>query len=1171
MLKDIRYCSGWTTAGIIRIVTVIASVCIIFAPTCDTLAQTRTAYRWYFGQRAGISFDQGFPTAIADGQLNTAEGCATWSDPLTGELLFYTDGVSVWNRLHEVMPNGTGLFGDASTSQSAMIIPAPGRPNIYYIFNPAAVTSVNLGTRCLCLYYSVVDLRAGDGFGDVVKKNELVFNDITEHLTATQACDGESWWIVVRSRSSRHFYSFRLNRDQLVPVPVKSDAANPQLSVRDAGQMHISPNGRRMVVTSASGNSQLYDFDAQSGRVTNGISLFGDDGFGSHYGAAFSSDSRKVYVSVANETSSLPTNIYQFDCETSSATTTIASKFLVGSLVGIFSWVPMQLAPDGRIYVARPGTPWMASIRQPSQAGLGSQFADTSLRLTGVNRFGLPNIIGSNLAAPGTHLTGCSKPRAGIQHPDPMCAEMCRSFVDASSGSIDSWTWTFTGGNPTTTSERNPSRICYSAPGVFDVRLITANTFGADTAYTTIEIKEKPHLEVLPVKEVCPGDTFTLSVSGADSYAWSPANALDNPTSAKPIGRIRSTTIFTVVGYNSNGCNDTTSVLVRALDIKAGPDVTICSGGSAVLQAGGADIYLWFPSIGLDNPASATPRASPKVSTDYFVTMKRGSCIVYDTVRVTVVDSLTVSVEGPREACQGDTIVLNCVGATGCSWNGPGVLDASSPSTRVVVGTNKSVISVTVSSGNCSSTDSVTIMSIAPPTLDLGATVRVCNGESVILSALSDAETIEWFPLDGLDIATGPVVRCTPQRTSLYIVTARNASGCSRLDSILVEVFPRPNIDAGPDLSVCANGEIQLLASGLADRYAWLPSAGLDDPTSLAPSARPAQTTTYVLRALTGQCEAIDSVTVFVSELSVSVSPGVEICRGQGTQLVASGADRYEWLPAEGLSNAFIANPIANPVSTTTYSVRGYDSIGCEQTASVTVTVIDVLPIRLIAGSTTARAGEGGVGLAVYVEVPTSRLPLHIDTLRATLVHDASVYVPDSIDRGDLRTSVRGAERLIHLLVDNVTIISPRQKITEVRGTVLAGRGNFVSLQWEDVSWSGSICPTISSTGGILFVSGCNLLARSFRTFFAASINVVARQAENVVDIDLQATEPGSYNLKLVSFDGRILWESTVLKQSTTIGNEALQIDMSAVGSGAYVILVTMPTSSEAIPLLWVR
>jgi hypothetical protein len=89
---------------------------------------------WYFGNGAGITFNSGTPIALTNGALVTIEGVATISDDL-GNLLFYTDGVTVYNRNHTIMVNGTGLFGDISSTQSAIIVKQPGNTNIYYIIH----------------------------------------------------------------------------------------------------------------------------------------------------------------------------------------------------------------------------------------------------------------------------------------------------------------------------------------------------------------------------------------------------------------------------------------------------------------------------------------------------------------------------------------------------------------------------------------------------------------------------------------------------------------------------------------------------------------------------------------------------------------------------------------------------------------------------------------------------------------------------------------------------------------------------------------------------------------------------------------------------------------------------------------------------------------------------
>ena len=116
---------------------VLIFILILFS--VSTFAQKEGAI-WYFGYGAGLDFTSHYPKPLTDGQLETREGVATISDS-KGNLLLYTDGTSVWNKLHQVMDNGTGLFGNVSSTQSSMVVPKPGSPSIYYIFTVDEVGS----------------------------------------------------------------------------------------------------------------------------------------------------------------------------------------------------------------------------------------------------------------------------------------------------------------------------------------------------------------------------------------------------------------------------------------------------------------------------------------------------------------------------------------------------------------------------------------------------------------------------------------------------------------------------------------------------------------------------------------------------------------------------------------------------------------------------------------------------------------------------------------------------------------------------------------------------------------------------------------------------------------------------------------------------------------------
>ena len=98
--------------------------------------------------------------------LYTSEGTAAMSDAI-GKLRFFTNGVEVYDSTKTIMPNGSGLMGDVSTTQSALIVPKPASSNQYYIFTAGADGAGDFR-------YSIVDMTLNLGLGDVIVANKNI-------------------------------------------------------------------------------------------------------------------------------------------------------------------------------------------------------------------------------------------------------------------------------------------------------------------------------------------------------------------------------------------------------------------------------------------------------------------------------------------------------------------------------------------------------------------------------------------------------------------------------------------------------------------------------------------------------------------------------------------------------------------------------------------------------------------------------------------------------------------------------------------------------------------------------------------------------------------------------------------------------------------------------------
>lgn len=1147
----------------------VLSAAILCAMAGEVVAQRRS-WNWYFGDRAGITFRNGVVEPLTDGVLQTDEGCATFSNPANGQLWCYTDGVTVWNRNHEPMPNGRGLNGDASTSQSALIVQMPGTTNRLVIITPAPITSSDPGSRCLCLMYSIVDMQADGGLGDVVEKNVVLISDVTEHVTATATCDESGWWIIARRSSLSEFVSFRLTATGFDPVPTISPAGTLP-AIRDVGQMHTSPDGRRLVITAPSGEAHLYRILRTTGRLYDGISLFAGEGVGTTYGAAFTTNSAYVVVGATESGLRNGTALYRFRIDRDAASAIRASRENIGFVPGVPKYAALQLASDGNIYVAKPDQQHLARVtaaQSPTPV-----VEDNAVTLSGTCRTGLPNIVGWLF---GSHPPGdqtCALPDALVGD-TTICVGSCVTPLSRSVGAITGWEWSIPGAVPATSADRAP-QFCFPDPGRFVGTLIVENASGRDTTTFTILVRTGPNIDVPSEVEICDGDTIGITANGAATYQWKPSIGVSDPTSQSPLFFPRTETVYTLIGTDALGCVDSTTVRIKVVRLTAGPDRVICPRDTVQLTADSADTYLWQPLDGLSDPTVRSPFAFPSASTTYTVQMTRGGCTVVDTVQVEVSSALAVEIQAPAQACEGARVEVRVPDAFDTyRWSGDGVEPSDSSRTWVVVQANGRIV-VEVSSGNCTAMDTAVIAIGGGPTVTASSDTTVCAGERVELTAQASEGTVIWTTRAGVVIGSGPTATVQPTITTTYVATVSTSPSCVGVDTVVVVVRDGPVISAGPDLGVCRGDAILIQAQGIADSYLWQPTDGLSSATVMAPVAQPDRTTTYIVMAERNNCIAYDTVVVEVSEGTVSVAGGTTICIGEETQLIASGSSRYEWSPADGLSDATIANPLASPLTTTTYRVVGSDRFGCVDTVFVTVSVLDTLGLTLRVGEVVAEAGATNVGIPVFVDVDAGSLPVRIDELRATLVFDASAFIPDSAERGLIVTSQRGTEQLVYLLMRDIPIVTTGQRITQIRGTVLLSSISTVPLRWEDVSWSGLTCPREETISGRLLITGCNIRNRAVQLFAPTTVQVVARSSDDVIEVTIEGGEPGEFQVAVVSVSGQVLTTEVIRRTLDQTPDQrtphTVTLRMHDLASGLYYITTRTPSGAHIVPVVWME
>lgn len=358
------------------------------------------ANNWFFGHNAGIDFNGTSPVAIS-GSLYTTEGCASFSDN-QGNLLFYTDGITVWDREHREMPNGQNLLGDPSSTQSGIIVPHPGNENLFYIFtvgandysNDGVLTNPTEGLHCYTL-----DITENSGYGDIIgspiRLSGFDSPNWTEKVTSVKGADCNTFWVV--SLVGNTYISFKIDSNGLdengIASRVLYDSSDPR------GYLKISPDGKKIASACyGTGIINLYSFNDRTGKVSNdGLSLIRNpelDGYA--YGVEFSQNSTKLYCATFDGQDT--NRLFQFDLSNSNI---LITKYLVNSELGFRGG--LQLAPNGKIYATVPatyqiGTRFLNAINFPNELGEKCEFELGALNLgSGSAMQGLPPFIASLL------------------------------------------------------------------------------------------------------------------------------------------------------------------------------------------------------------------------------------------------------------------------------------------------------------------------------------------------------------------------------------------------------------------------------------------------------------------------------------------------------------------------------------------------------------------------------------------------------------------------------------------------------------------------------------------------------------------------------------------------------------------------------------------------------
>ncbi|MCF8444727.1 MAG: T9SS type A sorting domain-containing protein, partial [Crocinitomicaceae bacterium] len=397
----------------------------------------------------------------------------------------------------------------------------------------------------------------------------------------------------------------------------------------------------------------------------------------------------------------------------------------------------------------------------------------------------------------------------------------------------------------------NATNNTYQANQVGNIAVkVTNSSLGCTdtTAVVAITSVAAPNVSAGQDQTVCGGTTVSLTASGANSYSWN--NGATGSTLTILAGNTTSSINYIVTGLdNTTGCTkkDTVVIQVNGLPlINAGTDFQVCSNDTVTLSATGGTSYVWNNGI-INNQAFVLSNTS----TFNVTGSDANGCINSDEITVIVNQSPQLNVGNDITVCLNNapvqlTAISNEGGLT-YSWS-------TGASTQQISVNSSSVYSATVTNSfGCSSSDSVEVIVNELPSLNLGQDQSVCSDE---LPATLNAQST----------STGLVYNWSTNQntqqiqvslTGTYSVSVIDQNGCESTDEVAVQVLNSPNVNAGQDITVCANEfPVTLNATGNGSQVEW--STGAQTPFT---TVNGAGTYTVTTTAQNG-CQASDDVVV---------------------------------------------------------------------------------------------------------------------------------------------------------------------------------------------------------------------------------------------------------------------------------------------------------------------
>ncbi|MFH0895186.1 MAG: PKD domain-containing protein, partial [Bacteroidota bacterium] len=490
----------------------------------------------------------------------------------------------------------------------------------------------------------------------------------------------------------------------------------------------------------------------------------------------------------------------------------------------------------------------------------------------------------------------------------------------------------------------------------------------SNVAQTVVNVNPLPLVNIVSTSgTVCTGFSATLTATSnhtGTQYLWNTGWTGNMMIVTPP-----ASSLYRVTGTDPNGCVNSeqsyVAVLPNPIVTNVSPGVVICQGDPATLSVSSnipGSIFIWSNNM---NTSSIT--VSPPASTLYTVTgTAPNGCSSTSAVMVNVNPLPDIQIQSTSlSLCSGTsaTLMASGNGAIGSYlWS-----NNQSGQIMIVAPTANTVYSVTGTDLNgCSAAVSVAITVNPNPVVSLNAmNQQMCDGNTATLNAFSNDPSTQYLWSNG---SSSSSIQVMPHNTSTYTVTGTNANGCSTVSSIIVTVYPNPQINIlASQYSICSGSSANLYANSSLTGTSFLWNTGSSSPGI---TVSPLVSTVYtVIGTMTTGCYGSATVVLNVNpnpSFTINAS-STELCQGESATLTASsssGSVTYFW-NVGGNTNPVIISPM----TTTSYLVTATDNFGCSTTMGVNV-VVHPTPLLTVTSSTTHLCYGSSATLNVNSNLP---------------------------------------------------------------------------------------------------------------------------------------------------------------------------------------------------------